>query len=114
MRTLTELAIERLDLIAQRDDLDGRIKTIDAQILAAAQPGDTLTDPEGNPVWTIKKGAAKWDATKARDILTPEQQAAAEITETKLDPKIARSLLPPALYSLCTSAGRPSIVKASR
>lgn len=106
------LARRRLELTHQLDELKHAVAQVDAALMTMLQPGDHA-DIDGQPVWTIRAGNARFNEAKARDVLPQELVEAATVTETHLSKDRAREILPPALYAECCVAGRPFVAKAS-
>jgi hypothetical protein len=105
---LEALGRERLNAVYQRDEWDARVKQIDAEILALAEPGDTI-DVGGEPAYIITAGAHRWDEKKAREVLPDTLVQMLTVTETKLDRKLAQAKLPPDLYRQACVEGKPQI-----
>jgi len=105
---LEALGRERLNAVYQRDEWDARVKQIDAEILALAEPGDTI-DVGGEPAYIVTAGAHRWDEKKAREVLPETLVQMLTVTETKLDRKLAQAKLPPDLYRQACVEGKPQI-----
>ncbi len=105
---LEALGRERLNAVYQRDEWAARVASIDAEILALAEPGDTI-DVGGEPAYIITFGPHRWDEAKAREVLPETLVQMLTVTETKLDRKLAQAKLPPDLYKQACVEGKPQI-----
>jgi hypothetical protein len=105
---LLTAAIALRDVMAAKTDLDSREKQLKELLRAAIPPGTTCCDPAGIPLIDVRPGSARFNPTKAIEVLPPELLASVSVTIP--DAKRARDLLAPALYSACTTQAAPSVV----
>lgn len=110
---LEVLARRRLELTAKRDDIDQAIADVDRALMDLLAPGESALI-DNQPVWTVRPGNRRWNEDKAREALPGHVLDSITVTETRLDPKVAREVLPPALYAQCTVDGKPFVAKAGR
>lgn len=110
---LEVLARRRLELTARREDLDATIAEVDAALMTLLEPGQSATI-DGAPVWTLRHGNRRFNADKAREVLPETLIDAITVTETRLDSKVAKDVLPPALYVMACTEGKPFVAKAGR
>lgn len=83
--------------------LTAKADAIKARLRDAVPPGTDLIDPDGTPLIRVAPGMARFSATRAAEVLTPDQLAA--VSRTTPDAKLARSLLAPAIYeALCVES----------
>lgn len=108
---LDVLARRRIELVARRDDIAQAIADVDAALLVLLQPGETAL-VDGQPAWTVTAGNRRWNDDKARDVLPETLLDAITVTEPHIDPKTARGILPPDLYTACCTEGKPYVKKA--
>lgn len=107
------LARRRLELTARREDIDATIAEVDAALMTLLQPGEAALI-DGQPVWTVRSGNRRFSADKAREALPEPLLEAITVTETRLDGKVAKDVLPPALYAQACTEGKPFVAKAGR
>jgi hypothetical protein len=100
-RDLVAIAAEKKAL-AERE---GRAKEIIAKVLAEGERG---ISPDGEPLVAVRTGAAKFDPDAAASNLPAELLQSISVTVP--DGKRAKAILSPALYELCTTRNKPSVV----
>lgn len=110
---LEVLARRRLELTARRDELTETIEQVDAALLTLLQPGEAALI-DGEPVWIVAPGNRRWNDDKAREVLPETLIEAITVIEPRIDRKLAKQVLPPALYLECTVQNKPHIAKAGR
>lgn len=110
--TIQQLAAERQRLLTTIEETQHQIDRIDAQILAATRPGDKLTDPDGNTLFTVRAPHRRFNAKRAAETLTEQQLAA--ISTPAPQAALAKTVLPEPLYNLCCTLTEPTIVKANQ
>lgn len=105
---MIELVNEYLDLCATIEEDTARKTALAAHIAAQIEPGERFEIKPGIGV-KVMAPSARFNADRARAILTPEQLAA--ISETH--PTVAGlKFLPPVIADLCrVSTGPPSVQK---
>jgi hypoxanthine phosphoribosyltransferase len=93
------------------DNEDEKAKEILAKILT---DGETGVSPDGEPLVKMRPGNKMWNESEARKNLPADMLAriTRTVTEEKVDKELARDILPPALYDLCTKQNRSSVVPA--
>lgn len=111
--SLEVLARRRLELTQRRDELTEAIAQVDAALMTLLAPGEAALI-DGEPVWILRSGNRRFSADKAREVLPETLVAAITVTETHLDGKVAKEVLPPALYTEVCTEGRPFVAKAGR
>lgn len=89
-------------------DRKAAAKKILAEVLV--EVGQDAVDEYGEKWATVRPGAARFDAEQAVRNLPPA--ALKMIVREVPDGKLAKEVLPPALYDKCTKPGSPSIVSA--
>ena len=102
------LARQRLALIEQIEDASERVKAIDALLIDAVEVGGAVT-LDGVPVFRVQQRRT-FDVDKAVDLLPPEIVEAA--TVPTVDPKILKSMMPPALVDAAMRPGATFVAKA--
>ena len=105
------LARRRLELTARRDEIVEAIKQVDSAMLTLLQPGEAAT-VDGQPVWVVRSGNRRFSEDKAREVLPETLVESITVTETHLSGKVAKEILPPALYASACTTGRPFVAKA--
>lgn len=104
-------AQELRDVMAQEKILAERkaaAKKILAEVLTDV--GQSAVDEYGTPLATMRPGQARFDAELA--IRNLPDAALQMIVRNVPDAKLAREVLPPALYEQCVVRSAPSIVAA--
>lgn len=107
------LARRRLELTARRDDITAAIDQVDEALMTLLQPGEAA-QIDGDNIWVIRSGNRRFNPEKAREVLPETLINAITVTETHLDAKVAKEVLPPALYNEVCTEGRPFVAKAGR
>lgn len=103
-----EAAREIVEITAQEKELaerKARAKQIIEKVLAEGERG---ISPDGEPLVAVRPGAARFDADAATENLDTESLE--RISVTAPDGKRAKAILPPALYELCVTRNKPSVV----
>lgn len=104
----TAAAAELAQVEAARDALDARAKQLRAQLAEGRAPGDTITAPDGTPLYkvatrrTFKPDLA--EATLPGDVIP-------HVTRTTIDGAAVKRLSP-ALWEACTVESAPHLVRA--
>jgi hypothetical protein len=98
---LREIAKRKKEL-AERE---AECKRIIEKHLAIGERGVTV---DGEEVVTVRAGARRFDAGLASENLPKE--VLAQITTMQVDAQRAKTILAPALYDLCCSENRPSVI----
>jgi hypothetical protein len=80
-------------------------KRIIEKHLAVGERGVT---PDGEEIITIRAGAKRFDAGLASENLPPA--VLAQITTLQVDAQRAKTILAPALFDLCCTENRPSVI----
>jgi hypothetical protein len=70
--------------------------------------GDRGVTVDGEEIITIRAGARRFDAGLATENLPPA--VLAQITTLQVDAQRAKTILAPALYELCCTENRPSVI----
>jgi len=70
--------------------------------------GDRGVTPVGQEIITVRAGAKRFDAGLASENLPPT--VLAQITTMQIDPQRAKTILAPALYDLCCTENRASVI----
>lgn len=99
-----------VEITAQEKDLAERkaaAKQVIEKILVAGQVG---VSPDGEPLVTVRAGAARFDPDLATRNLPAD--VLATISVTVPDGKRAKAVLAPALLALCQSRNKSSVVPA--
>lgn len=107
------LARRRLELTARRDDIVEAIEQVDQALLTLLEPGEAAKIGD-EVVWVVRSGNRRFSADKARAVLPDTLIEAITVTETRIDAKAAKEVLPPALYAEVCTEGRPFVAKAGR
>ncbi len=70
--------------------------------------GDRGVNLDGEEIITVRAGARRFDLALAAENLPSE--VLAKITFLQVDPQRAKAILAPALYDLCCTENRPSVI----
>jgi hypothetical protein len=89
-------------------DRKAAAKAVLAEVLTIV--GQDAVDEHGEKWATVRAGSARFNGEEAARNLPPA--ALKMIVREVPDAKLAKDVLPPALYALCVKAGDPSIVSA--
>jgi len=103
-----EAAVELQAIAQEKKDLATReagCKRIIEKHLAIGERGVT---PDGEEIITVRAGAKRFDAGLASENLPKE--VIAQITTMQIDPQRAKMILAPALYDLCCTENRASVI----
>lgn len=102
---LDRLAADRINLAAQRKQIDELIAQVDADLLNLLRTGEDHAVAQG----AVKVVATRrFSAQRAAAVLTPEQLDAISVKTPSAS--LAKDSLPPVLYDLCRdAAGSPSV-----
>ena len=95
------IALEKKDLAIR----EAECKRI---IEAYLNIGDRGVTPDGKEIITVRAGAKRFDAGLAAENLPKE--VLAQITTLQVDAQRAKTILAPALYELCCTENRPSVI----
>ena len=106
------LARRRLELTAKRDEIVESIEQVDSALLTLLQPGEAAMIGD-EPVWVVRSGNRRFSPDKAREVLPDTLVESITVTETRLDAKVAKEILPPALYAEVCTTGRPFVARAA-
>jgi hypothetical protein len=98
---LHAIAVEKKDLAIR----EAECKRIIEKHLAV---GDRGVTPDGWEIITVRAGAKRFDAGLAAENLPKE--ILAQITTLQVDAQRAKTILAPALYELCCTENRPSVI----
>ena len=98
---LRAIALERKDLATR----EAECKRIIEKHLAI---GDRGVTPDGEEIITVRAGARRFDAGLATENLPAA--VLAQITTMQIDPQRAKTILAPALYDLCCTQNRASVI----
>jgi hypothetical protein len=79
-----------------------------AMIEAYLNIGERGVTPDGDEIITLRAGAKRFDAGLAAENLPKE--VLAQITTLQVDAQRAKTILAPALYDLCCTENRPSVI----
>jgi hypothetical protein len=101
-----------LELDYKIDELTAKRKELAAELLDQLPVGETLT-VDGQPIYEVRAGSARWNDTVAAEFLKDQPQIveAISVTKTTLDRAKAKELLPPAFYRGCCKVGEPTLVR---
>ena len=103
-----DAAVELRAIAQEKKDLatrEAECKRIIEKHLAIGERGVT---PDGEEIITVRAGAKRFDAGLATDNLPPA--VLAQITTLQVDAQRAKTILAPALYDLCCTENRPSVI----
>jgi hypothetical protein len=103
-----DAAVELRAIAAEKKDLatrEAECKRIIEKHLAVGDRGVTV---DGEEVVTVRAGAKRFDAGLAAENLPAE--VLAQITTLQVDAQRAKTILAPALYELCCTENRPSVI----
>jgi hypothetical protein len=98
---LREIARRKKEL----SDREAECKRIIEKHLAVGERGVTV---DGEEVVTVRAGARRFDAGLASEHLPKE--VLAQITTLQVDAQRAKTILAPALFELCCTENRPSVI----
>jgi len=70
--------------------------------------GDRGVTPDGEEIIIVRAGAKRFDAGLAAENLPKE--VLAQITTMQIDPQRAKTILAPALFELCCTENRASVI----
>ena len=98
---LRAIAIEKKDLATR----EAECKRIIEKHLAI---GDRGVTPDGEEIITVRAGARRFDVGLATENLPTA--VLAQITTMQVDAQRAKTILAPALYDLCCTENRPSVI----
>jgi hypothetical protein len=98
---LRAIAVEKKDLATR----EAECKRIIEKHLAVGERGVT---PDGEEIITIRAGAKRFDAGLASENLPAS--VLAQITTLQVDAQRAKTILAPALYDLCCTENRASVI----
>jgi hypothetical protein len=98
---LQAIAREKKDLATR----EAECKRIIEKHLAIGERGVTS---DGEEIITVRAGAKRFDAGLAAENLPPA--VLAQITTLQVDAQRAKTILAPALYDLCCTENRPSVI----
>jgi hypothetical protein len=98
---LREIARRKREL----SDREAECKRIIEKHLAVGDRGVTV---DGEEVVTVRAGAKRFDAGLASENLPAS--VLAQITTLQVDAQRAKTILAPALYDLCCTENRPSVI----
>ena len=85
--------------------IEAECKRVIEKHLAIGERGVT---PDGDEIITVRAGAKRFDAGLAAENLPKE--VLAQITTLQVDAQRAKTILAPALYDLCCTENRPSVI----
>jgi hypothetical protein len=103
-----DAAVELRAIAAEKKDLatrEAECKRIIEKHLAVGERGVTL---DGEEIITVRAGAKRFDAGLAAENLPKE--VLAQITTLQVDAQRAKTILAPALFDLCCTENRPSVI----
>jgi hypothetical protein len=98
---LQEIARRKKELTER----EAECKRIIEKHLAIGERGVTV---DGEEVVTVRAGAKRFDAGLAAENLPPT--VLAQITTLQVDAQRAKTILAPALFDLCCTENRPSVI----
>lgn len=101
-------AIELHAIAQEKKDLATREAECKRIIEAYLNVGDRGVTPDGWEIITVRAGARRFDAGLAAENLPPA--VLAQITTLQIDPQRAKTILAPALYDLCCTENRASVI----
>lgn len=110
MNNIEILARQRIELVAQRDEISEAIAKIDTQIVDAIEVGGHV-DIDGQAVWRVQQ-RRDFNLDKALTLVPDEVKTAATVTQ--IDKKLLQSLMPPLLRDACLEPGKIFVTKAGR
>ena len=96
------------EIAAQKKDLATIESECKAIIEAYLNIGERGVTPDGEEIITVRAGARRFDAAMAAENLPKE--VLAQITTLQVDPQRAKTILAPALFDLCCTENRPSVI----
>lgn len=105
---LEVLARRRLDLVEQREAINEAIALVDDELLRLLEPGE-VAEVNGNATWTVRRGARRFKADKAREVLPAALLDAITVTEPTISMEKAKDVLPPSIYISCCVEGKPTV-----
>ena len=103
-----DAAVELHAIAKEKKDLATREAECKRVIEAYLNIGDRGVTPDGWEIVTVRAGAKRFDAGMAAEYLPKE--VLAQITTLQVDAQRAKTILAPALYDLCCTENRPSVI----
>jgi hypothetical protein len=103
-----DAAVELHAIAQEKKDLAIREAECKAMIEAYLNIGERGVTPDGWEIITVRAGAKRFDAALAAENLPKE--VLAQITTLQVDAQRAKTILAPALYELCCTENRPSVI----
>ena len=101
-------AIELRAIAQEKKDLATREAECKRVIEKHLAVGDRGVTPDGEEIITIRAGARRFDAGLASENLPTA--VLAQITTMQIDAQRAKTILAPALYDLCCTENRASVI----
>ena len=98
---LREINLSKKELAEE----EAECKLIIMEYLAVGDRGLNL---DGEEIITVRAGARRFDPAMAAENLPKE--VLAQITTLQVDPQRAKSILAPALFDLCCTENKPSVI----
>ena len=98
---LRAIAVEKKDLAAR----EAECKRVIEKHLAV---GDRGVTPDGEEIVTVRAGARRFDVGLAAENLPTA--VLAQITTMQVDPQRAKMILAPALFDVCCTENRASVI----
>jgi hypothetical protein len=103
-----DAAVELHAIAQTKKDLATREAECKRIIEAYLNIGEKGVTPDGWEIITVRAGARRFDPAMAAENLPKE--VLAQITTLQVDAQRAKSILAPALYDLCCTENRPSVI----
>jgi hypothetical protein len=105
-----QAARELLDILAQEKALADRKAECKRILEKALAIGERGISADGEPLVAVRAGATRFDPDLATQQLSPDTLALISVTAP--DAKRAKQVLGDALYELCCTRNKPSVVPA--
>ena len=103
-----DAAVELRYIAVEKKDLATREAECKRIIEAYLNIGERGVTPDGEEIITVRAGARRFDPALAVENLPSE--VLAKITTLQVDPQRAKAILAPALYDLCCTENKPSVI----
>ena len=103
-----DAALELHAIAQEKKNLASREAECKRIIEAYLNIGERGVTPDGWEIITVRAGAKRFDAGLAAENLPKE--VLAQITTLQVDAQRAKTILAPALFDLCCTENRPSVI----
>lgn len=103
-----DAALELRSIAIQKKDLEEREAEAKRILMKALDVGDRGVSADGEELATVRRGSLRFNADRAAENLPAAVLESIQVTVA--DSKKAKSILAPALYELCCTYTKPSVV----